>query len=63
MEDIIRDLRTWTHAEWLTDTYIVTMAMLGSIVIYGYGNMPYIDALFFASGSATQSGLNPYVNI
>ncbi|KAF2646809.1 hypothetical protein P280DRAFT_387556 [Massarina eburnea CBS 473.64] len=32
--------------------------MLGSLIIYAGGNMDYIDALFFASGSATQSGLN-----
>lgn len=31
--------------------------------MYGSGNsgLRYIDALFFASGSATQSGLNTYV--
>lgn len=34
------------------------MTILASIPIYAAGNMPYIDALFFASGSATQSGLN-----
>ncbi|KAF2276492.1 potassium transport protein TRK1/TRK2 [Westerdykella ornata] len=39
-------------------TYIIGMALLGSIIIYPAGNMAYIDALFFASGAATQSGLN-----
>ena len=34
------------------------MTLLGSIVMYGARNMDYIDALFFASGAATQSGLN-----
>ncbi len=29
--------------------------------MYGNGRIPYIDALFFASGAATQSGLNTYV--
>lgn len=39
-------------------TYIIAMALIGSILIFPGGDMPYIDALFFASGSATQSGLN-----
>lgn len=39
-------------------TYLITMTLLGSVIIYGSASMPYIDALFFASGSATQSGLN-----
>lgn len=34
------------------------MALLGSICLYIRGDIPYIDALFFASGCATQSGLN-----
>ncbi|KAF2179863.1 potassium transport protein TRK1/TRK2 [Zopfia rhizophila CBS 207.26] len=34
------------------------MALLGSILLYPAGEMTYIDALFFASGAATQSGLN-----
>jgi hypothetical protein len=34
------------------------MTLAGSVMLYGNGNMAYIDALFFASGSATQSGLN-----
>jgi hypothetical protein len=29
--------------------------------MYGGSGLPYIDALFFASGAATQSGLNTYV--
>jgi hypothetical protein len=41
-----------------TDTYVIGMTLLGSVVLYGAGEIPYIDALFFASGSATQSGLN-----
>jgi hypothetical protein len=31
---------------------------MGSVIMYGNGRIPYIDALFFASGAATQSGLN-----
>ncbi|KAF2841299.1 potassium transport protein TRK1/TRK2 [Patellaria atrata CBS 101060] len=38
--------------------YIVFMALLTSVIIYGDGKIPYIDALFFGSGAATQSGLN-----
>ncbi len=38
--------------------YISGMALLASVLIFSIGGMPYIDALFFASGSATQSGLN-----
>jgi Trk-type K+ transport system membrane component len=38
--------------------YMMGMALFGSVVIYGIGGMPYIDALFFASGACTQSGLN-----
>ncbi|KAF2467846.1 uncharacterized protein BDR25DRAFT_305303 [Lindgomyces ingoldianus] len=34
------------------------MALLGSILLYPAGRMSYIDALFFASGATTQSGLN-----
>lgn len=34
------------------------MTILGSILLYPAGGLDYIDALFFASGSATQSGLN-----
>jgi hypothetical protein len=38
------------------------MAILGSICLYPRGGIDYIDALFLASGGATQSGLNT-VNI
>ena len=34
------------------------MAILGSVIIFGLGGIAYIDALFFACGSVTQSGLN-----
>jgi len=37
------------------------MTLIGSVILYGERNMDYIDALFFASGSATQSGLNTCV--
>ncbi|KAJ4993502.1 potassium ion transporter [Stagonosporopsis vannaccii] len=39
-------------------TYLVVMTLIGSVIMYGTKNMAYIDALFFASGAATQSGLN-----
>lgn len=39
-------------------TYVVSMAIIISIMLFPVKNMPYIDALFFAAGSATQSGLN-----
>ncbi|KAF1951633.1 hypothetical protein CC80DRAFT_424490 [Byssothecium circinans] len=39
-------------------TYLISMTMLGSVILYGGNNMAYVDALFFASGSSTQSGLN-----
>ncbi|CCH46867.1 High-affinity potassium transport protein [Wickerhamomyces ciferrii] len=38
--------------------YIISIAILGSIFIYPVKNIHYIDALFFASGAATQAGLN-----
>ena len=38
--------------------YIIVLTLIGSVVLYPVKNLPYIDALFFASGGATQSGLN-----
>lgn len=38
--------------------YIIGMSFLFSLILYGIGDVPYIDALFFGSGTATQSGLN-----
>ncbi|KAF2725198.1 potassium transport protein TRK1/TRK2 [Polychaeton citri CBS 116435] len=38
--------------------YMIGMSLVGSIMLYPAGLMPYIDALFFSSGAATQSGLN-----
>jgi hypothetical protein len=40
------------------DAYIIFQTLLGSVIMYGGSGLPYIDALFFASGAATQSGLN-----
>ncbi|KAK8209133.1 low affinity potassium transporter [Zalaria obscura] len=37
---------------------MIGLAIAGSILLYPAGGMAYIDALFFASGAATQSGLN-----
>lgn len=42
------------------DLYIISMTIIGSILLYPVGNLNYIDALFFASGCATQSGLNTW---
>ncbi|KAL3463638.1 cation transport protein-domain-containing protein [Aspergillus heterothallicus] len=38
--------------------YIISIALLSSIIIYPGNDLKYIDALFFAAGAATQSGLN-----
>ncbi|KAG9674293.1 potassium transport protein TRK1/TRK2, partial [Aureobasidium melanogenum] len=38
--------------------YMLGLTIIGSIMIYPAGVLPYIDALFFAAGAATQSGLN-----
>lgn len=43
------------------DLYIMSLTIVGSILIYPAGNLDYIDALFFGSGCATQSGLNTLV--
>jgi hypothetical protein len=43
------------------DAYIIFHTLLGSVVMYAGSDLKYIDALFFASGCATQSGLNTYV--
>ncbi len=42
-----------------TDMYILCLGIIGSILLYPAGNLAYIDAIFFATGCATQSGLNP----
>ncbi|KAI0621914.1 potassium ion transporter [Pyrenophora tritici-repentis] len=48
------------HANFITlhYAYIIGWTLIGSVILYGGGRIPYVDALFFASGSATQSGLN-----
>ncbi|KAI5792891.1 cation transport protein-domain-containing protein [Pyronema domesticum] len=38
--------------------YLIGMTLVGSLIVWAGQNMPYIDALFFASGACTQSGLN-----
>lgn len=38
--------------------YIIGMSIFISIIIFGIGDISYIDALFFGSGASTQSGLN-----
>jgi ABC-type Co2+ transport system permease subunit len=37
--------------------------MIGSVIIFAVGGLRYIDALFFASGGATQAGLNTCVGL
>lgn len=39
-------------------TYLIGMSIIGSVILYGAGVIGYTNALFFAAGSATQSGLN-----
>jgi Trk-type K+ transport system membrane component len=50
------------HFNFITVHYfiIIGMSLVASILVYagGKGNLPYIDALFFATGSNTQAGLN-----
>ncbi|KAE8447840.1 hypothetical protein EG329_010069 [Mollisiaceae sp. DMI_Dod_QoI] len=48
------------HFNFITVHYfwIIGMALFGSICLYIRGGLKYIDALFLASGAATQSGLN-----
>ncbi|SCV01860.1 LAMI_0G14224g1_1 [Lachancea mirantina] len=38
--------------------YIISMAIIGSILMYPVKNFPYIDILFMATGAVTQGGLN-----
>ncbi|KAE8349685.1 cation transport protein-domain-containing protein [Aspergillus coremiiformis] len=38
--------------------YIIAISLLTSIIIYPGTDIAYIDALFFAAGASTQSGLN-----
>jgi hypothetical protein len=33
--------------------------MVGSLLIFAGKDISYVDALFFSTGAATQSGLNP----
>jgi len=45
-------------ANFFKDFWIIGNAILGSLFLFIRGGIPYIDALFLASGAATQSGLN-----
>nr|OQO31581.1 hypothetical protein B0A51_01423 [Rachicladosporium sp. CCFEE 5018] len=38
--------------------YLMSWSIIGSVMLFGPGGMDYIDSLFFAAGSSTQSGLN-----
>ena len=42
----------------MVDIYIISSALIGSLLIFAGGDIAYIDALFFASGACTQAGLN-----
>ncbi|KAL2021058.1 hypothetical protein VTK56DRAFT_7713 [Thermocarpiscus australiensis] len=50
------------HFNFITAHYfwIIGLSLLGSVIVYGAGrgNIAYIDALFHASCSSTQAGLN-----
>jgi hypothetical protein len=56
----IPDLFTKGKVNFITIHYLYIMGVsfLLSGIIAGIGDMDYIDALFFAAGSCTQSGLN-----
>ncbi len=56
----IAEIQAHFEADPCTDLYILSAAIVGSILLYPAGRLAYIDALFFASGAATQSGLNTY---
>ena len=43
---------------WAHYSYLIGLSIIGSIIVFPDSIMAYIDALFFAAGSATQSGLN-----
>ncbi|KKK13942.1 hypothetical protein P175DRAFT_0516729 [Aspergillus ochraceoroseus IBT 24754] len=66
---ILRGVSSATaHIPWLKDLslnfilihyiYIISMAILSSIILYPGMNLKYIDALFLSAGAASQSGLN-----
>ncbi|KAK9235919.1 cation transport protein-domain-containing protein [Lipomyces kononenkoae] len=38
--------------------FIIALTIIGSIMLYPGGHIAYIDALFMATGAATQAGLN-----
>lgn len=44
---------------FVQDSFIIGMTILCSVILYGSGNLRYIDALLLASGSCTQTGLQP----
>ena len=55
--NIIPDLFIKRRFNFITIHYLYMMGMslLGSVIIYGIGDIHYIDALFFASGASTIS--------
>ena len=38
--------------------YLITTSLVCSVILYGSGLIPYVDALFFSAGASTQAGLN-----
>lgn len=57
------DVKEYCTDKVVTDLYILSLTIIGSILLYPAGGLAYIDALFFASGVATQSGLNTYAHV
>jgi potassium uptake Trk family protein len=47
-------------ANFRVDFYIISLALIGSVIVFGAGksNIAYIDALLLASCASTQAGLN-----
>jgi hypothetical protein len=39
---------------------MIFMSLFVGCIVYGIGGIHFIDALFFSTGAATQSGLNTY---
>jgi hypothetical protein len=46
------------HAKRLSDIYIIGCSLLAFAILAGFGNIPVIDAFFFAVSGNTESGLN-----
>ncbi len=60
---LLSDIEGYCTDMVVTDLYILSLTIIGSILLYPAGGLAYIDALFFSSGVATQSGLNTYAHV